>query len=369
MDVMRSVLMLLGIVLHASLIFSVSSTWAITDPEPSIIFNAIKESITSFRMPAFFIVSGFFCHLTLKKYGAEKFTRLRLQRILIPTLTVAITFNSIQYFLLKDYHQVEYSYFELFTLNYWLAGNWIGHLWFLINLLVYFGIATCFYVLLRHETIASFADKMVEKISNVSFYLIFLLLPLITYLTDFISYRVPDISALESVDILSLYELMHYSSFFLFGILLGASAKLIEEFTRVRLLPIITLVISACYLIFVEYQNHGIIGKSVARYADAMICWSLSCLCFAFFAKLFNRESSIFRYLSDASYSIYLFHHLLVILLGMLLIPLNIPTIIKFVIIIVSVSLFSLALHHFLVLRINLLRVLFNGKQVASPSS
>ena len=62
LDAMRSILMILGIVLHSANVFS-DSDWAIQNIDTSVYFSYLVEVIHLFRMPAFFIVSGFFCHI------------------------------------------------------------------------------------------------------------------------------------------------------------------------------------------------------------------------------------------------------------------------------------------------------------------
>ena len=51
--------MLLGIVLHAALAFT-PDVWVVQDKERHDLFGLLVEAIHGFRMPVFFLMSGFF---------------------------------------------------------------------------------------------------------------------------------------------------------------------------------------------------------------------------------------------------------------------------------------------------------------------
>ena len=51
-----------------------------------------QEYLHSFRMPLFFIVSGFFCHMMLLKYGPRRYYARRGFRIGVPLLIGMFTF-------------------------------------------------------------------------------------------------------------------------------------------------------------------------------------------------------------------------------------------------------------------------------------
>ena len=124
-------------------------------------------------MPAFFIVSGYFCLLTIKRYGPQKFFNVRIKRIVIPLVTTAITLNTIQ-ILILNYTGWKNIDFE----TYVLTGGWISHLWFLVNLIVYFSIA--FLCAKYFSQQFSKINKLITRIfQKTPFYLIIFGLPLI----------------------------------------------------------------------------------------------------------------------------------------------------------------------------------------------
>jgi len=96
LDAMRSVLMLLGIVLHAANPYLTGGDWLVADPARDGAFDAIDGVIHLFRMPAFFIVAGYFAMLLLRRRARLPFLRERLRRTLLPAATVLLTFNLVQ---------------------------------------------------------------------------------------------------------------------------------------------------------------------------------------------------------------------------------------------------------------------------------
>jgi fucose 4-O-acetylase-like acetyltransferase len=59
LDAVRAFAMLLGIALHAGLSFA-TIPWIVQDSRQNEWFNLFFEAIHGFRMPLFFLVSGFF---------------------------------------------------------------------------------------------------------------------------------------------------------------------------------------------------------------------------------------------------------------------------------------------------------------------
>ena len=85
LDAVRAFALLLGIVFHASLSFvPVFIGWAVMDISTgSSIMNFILVS-HSFRMELFFLIAGFFSHMTFHRRGGGPFIKSRIVRIAIP---------------------------------------------------------------------------------------------------------------------------------------------------------------------------------------------------------------------------------------------------------------------------------------------
>src|ERR1700736_1959135 len=88
LDAVRGFALLLGIVLHATVSFIPAPTriWIIQDSHPSMTLGVLFLVIHVFRMTTFFLIAGFFAHMSFHRRGAWGFIRDRLQRIAVPLL-------------------------------------------------------------------------------------------------------------------------------------------------------------------------------------------------------------------------------------------------------------------------------------------
>jgi hypothetical protein len=76
--------MLLGIVLHASLAYVPNIPWPVQDTQPAPWLGLLFLAIHGFRMPLFFLVSGFFTAMLWKKRGAAAMLAQRYKRVFVP---------------------------------------------------------------------------------------------------------------------------------------------------------------------------------------------------------------------------------------------------------------------------------------------
>ena len=90
LDALRAVAMLLGIVLHAALSFS-ASFWVVTDRQQNPGFGIVFSAIHGFRMPLFFVMSGFFSAMLLHRRGRWSLVKHRFFRVFLPLLLGMVT--------------------------------------------------------------------------------------------------------------------------------------------------------------------------------------------------------------------------------------------------------------------------------------
>jgi peptidoglycan/LPS O-acetylase OafA/YrhL len=84
LDAFRAVMMLLGIWLHAVVAYSKEGGWPFKDPITTPVFDWTLGLIHAFRMPAFYLIAGFFSALLVARRGVWAFARNRAVRILAP---------------------------------------------------------------------------------------------------------------------------------------------------------------------------------------------------------------------------------------------------------------------------------------------
>ena len=90
LDSLRAIAMLLGIVLHSSQSFA-SIPWTVKDVQQSDFYVVLLFAIHGFRMPLFFLLSGFFTAMLWRKRGLGGLFEQRAKRILLPLFIGCLT--------------------------------------------------------------------------------------------------------------------------------------------------------------------------------------------------------------------------------------------------------------------------------------
>ena len=91
LDALRAFAMLLGIGLHGALAYVTFPYWPAYDSHHAIGFDLFVEMVHGFRMPLFFLLSGFFTTMLWRRRGLASLIKHRLKRILLPFLLFVIT--------------------------------------------------------------------------------------------------------------------------------------------------------------------------------------------------------------------------------------------------------------------------------------
>jgi len=90
LDALRATAMLLGIVLHAGLAYVTFPFWPVRDTHTSAFFDVMNSALHGFRMPLFFVISGFFTAMLWRKRGLGALIKHRAKRILLPLVVLLI---------------------------------------------------------------------------------------------------------------------------------------------------------------------------------------------------------------------------------------------------------------------------------------
>ncbi len=90
LDALRAAAMSLGVLLHAAMSF-LPGVWLPADTQSSDLLGLFVLSVHGFRMPLFFLLSGYFTALLADRYGRCHVLSHRFRRILMPCLLGAAT--------------------------------------------------------------------------------------------------------------------------------------------------------------------------------------------------------------------------------------------------------------------------------------
>ena len=91
LDALRASAMMLGIVYHGALSLALGFPWFVQDPSANGAMYVFQSWVHGFRMPLFFIISGFFTAMLWKKRGAGALVSHRFRRVFLPCLVGAVT--------------------------------------------------------------------------------------------------------------------------------------------------------------------------------------------------------------------------------------------------------------------------------------
>lgn len=355
LDAMRSILMMLGVVLHSANPYRADTTWLVRDAHTTSVLTPLVDFIHFFRMPAFFAVAGYFATYTIVSRPVPAYLKERLTRLLLPFLAALVCLNIPQVWLLLDSPRTV-SGFAASLHATWVDGLLVGHLWFLLVLSIH-----CIVLAILADATRRIADsRRPDSLASATG------LPLLTaagavVLTGMTSldYLAPAWMHQPFLGLVDPMEVLTYSVFFAIGVLLYGRAELLTRFGQVQ--PVEWLVLGAIAMVLLLPHDGSLLWRAAEVFATWWLMVYAVRLCFGAFRKWASSESAAFRYLSDASYTVYLFHHLIVVLLSTLLLDLAWPALLKFAAVASVTAVVTLLIHEHVILRSPLLRLWFNG--------
>ena len=217
--------MALGVVLHSANLYVPGDPAAYLTESSHVIFKYLVEAVHLFRMPAFFLISGFFCMMSLKKYGTQQFISSRAKRILIPLAATVFSLNVVELWF-RSAMGASLPGAPVWTgtsslVEMLLASNWLLHLWFLVVLFIYFVVAAgaywAWHKLLgqRRVAVKDFGDR-----ARVNVFLLAPLLAGLAYGPHVVGALLPGVIFTPFIAGVSLFMVLEYLPFFAVGAVL-----------------------------------------------------------------------------------------------------------------------------------------------------
>lgn len=345
MDFCRAVFMCLGLFFHCGLIYGEGSNWRVRSDDVSLLLMQISDFIKSFRMEAFYLVSGLFFLLVYRK-GREGFLQDRVLRAAVPMLTVGISLNLVM-------NVFSYNVRYEWGWGYIISGAWMGHLWFLGNLLVYFLLS---YPLCRHIDAS-------RQVINRNYAVTLAALLVLAVFGKFFA----NLTFSGTILFISFDHLYYYYPFFLMGMVSYSALSQFYALISVRKLPIYLLLYGVAW-----YLSDALleISWSLAVAVELVSHFAAVLIAFSVLEYVGSRGSRTVRFISDSSYSVYLLHQpLLVVFYVLIFKDLDVGVYFEYAMLIVMVIAASLAFHHYVVKRTPLAKLLFNGVPVRAASA
>lgn len=310
-DVARAVLMLLGLPYHVAMLFH-PGDWIVPVLHPSTALGWLAAFIHLFRMPAFFVVAGYFAAMLLERRDPMVWLQARAARLGLPLLVSLLTLVPLLNYFGEiaaygpNHAVIEWTYQAMSS-----GGYWVRHLWFLIVLLYLNGAAAGLALLFprlrqwrlgrdaiaaRHLPLLLLGTALLVGLWQGAVIEGFWSAGLATNLIQ---------------QILRVDDLITAAPYFAMGFVLQRSPRLLEAFGRPS--PVIIVMGLAAIAFGLAYEEHG--WAPLGRFAGAVAAVFCTQMLIAAARSLFDRPIPIVDRLVSGSFVIYLFH--LPILIGL----------------------------------------------------
>ena len=358
-------MMLLGLVLHSAasyVVFPLGPAWPYKDPNTSTLFDIMVFVIHLFRMPVFFVAAGFFAALLMERDGPRAFFLNRVKRVLIPlALFWPVLISAIGIAFLYAARRAGTT-LDL-PPDAFERRPGLGHLWFLWDLMIFY-IVVVAAAPLASRIPSRWRDRIESTFASIATTLGgALVLAIVTTIT-LLPMEGP---ALETSDALlpPIRILVAYGVFFAFGWLLYWRRDLLVPFgARWKTTMAIGSLGAVAYLVLTVGQviTDRVVFHVVGCALAGLTIWMLIFGIVGWFVSRLDRPRPLGRYLSDASYWMYLVHLPFTVAVPGLLAPLGMPAALKFAITLAVTTAVTLVTYHYLV-RSTAIGVLLNGRR------
>jgi fucose 4-O-acetylase-like acetyltransferase len=367
LDALRAAMMLLGLVLHSAASYThtpLQLAWPYNDAQTSIAFDLLLFFIHLFRMPTFFVVAGFFAALLYDRDGGSGFARNRARRVLLPLVL---------FWPLMPLSGLGF----IFAIRQagghmpWIDPNAqpllhqpvLGHLWFLYDLLLFYGAAMAVLPLAARlpegwrQRVGAAIGSMPAKPWGI------IVLSAVTTMT-LIPMEVPGIEAFAGL-LPPLRVIAAYGVFFAVGWALHGQRQAIASLGGRWKIPLGAGLLTATAYLFVIVRR-PIADPKLWHLASvglaSLSIWLLIVGIVGVFVRYVAKPRPLVRYFSDASYWMYLVHIAPTIWLPGLLARSGAPAFVKFTTVLATTIFLSAVTYHYLV-RSTLVGQLLSGRR------
>jgi ABC-type multidrug transport system ATPase subunit/peptidoglycan/LPS O-acetylase OafA/YrhL len=322
LDAVRSFALLLGVAFHAALSFIPGlppGLWAMTDNSPSAFLGDASFVAHSFRMTLFFFIAGYFARLLHQRVGTKGFWANRGKRIAVP-LVVAwlLLFPAIGFVWYLGLQKVFNGAPPAMPEMPRQPGAFpLTHLWFLYQLLwLYAGALLARSVIVRldkGQALRRLVDHATTAALRWPAGALLLGLPLASVLLStptwfpWAGIPTPDQSLIPQLP-----ATVGYGTAFLFGWLVHRAPDALAALRGRWLLHSVLAIASSAVCLYVM-KTQPPFGmpeqpKLIFTLAFVASAWAWSFACTGLALRFLSRPNAAVRYVSDASYWIYLVH-------------------------------------------------------------
>ena len=352
--------MLLGIPFHVFMSYRAGQQWIVTSGEGAGLYFYLAEFIHLFRMPAFFMVAGYFAALLLARREPGAWLKGRATRLAIPFVTCLLLLNPLMNLACEISVYPRAQAWSSFLHNSATSGGyWVRHLWFIIVLL-YCCAGTALAMKaapsLRQAMLSARIDRWAARYAVPVLLLVAVLLGL-WQAGAVEAFYMAGLATNGPQQIMRLDELIQFAPWFLLGLMLARAPRLRERLYRLSI-PMVAIAVLASVASLIGV---GHLGPMQGRFLATIAALFLTQCAIAACHELADRPHPLVEKLVDASFTIYLFHMPIIIGLVVLGKSFLMPLALK----VALVTLLSFALSYgawAVISRSRLLLFLFDGR-------
>jgi len=368
LDQLRAIMMILGLVLHSAVSFTIiplGRAWPYQDASRHVLFDVIETFIHEFRMPLFFLMAGFFTAFLYYRRGPWGLVRNRFLRVGVPfvlflAVLLPLTQSGFTYTMsggARGGSDAALAY--LGNPSGWYERLRTIHLWFLYYLILFYAVIALAMPVLRRLTRA-WSGSVVPRLGRLIHHPVGPFVGAATTFLTLLPMRGAGLDT-ETEFLVQPKILAAYGVFMVFGWVLYLNRREVDGFAR-RAWPFMFAgaAFSAAhigYSLFVAPQ-YVLAGKALA----ALAMWTLIYGFMGLFVRYYDRPKPLGRYLSDASYWLYLVHLPLTIWLPGLMSGWDVSAFVKSAVTLAVTAFACLFTYHYLV-RSTAIGALLNGKR------
>ncbi|TDH35671.1 hypothetical protein E2A64_10035 [Pseudohoeflea suaedae] len=358
-DFARATYLLLGIPFHAAVVYSTHHDWSVASPERSPTLTFVADMIHTFRMPGFFLIAGYFSMMMLARKGPGPWFATRLTRLGVPLISATLLILPFQ-ILVQSWAKTVgqgggYPNFygaALSSLSHF-DEPWISHLWFLYSLIAFSAGLAIVVALLKLDRF----ERWVRAITVLALRRWWVAFAVIALAVTIWAYMLPTVYALGGSRTGALLGYIQYFPFYLVGVGAFVNAQLRESHAKGDGL---SLAIGFALAVLSMNLSQKPSVHAFAMMAGLVAAWFITGYIQAFAQKHFDHPRGVVRKVADASFSIYLFHHPIILVLAAIFAGLNLPPILEFLIMVPVTGMLSYGIHVIIVSN-RLTAFLFNG--------
>ncbi len=365
LDSLKSFIILLVVVLHASAIYMKNAPewWYVVDPQNSLFFTLLSILISVPIMAVMFFVAGYFSLKSLQKTGIQHYIKNKLIRIGIPWVIGAIVLAPITGYFIHFSRDLPMGFFHFVLYDHWVNSYQQSVYWFLGVLLLFFLIlALAFNFSARLQSV-----RPKTSIPTWKTYLGFVVLCIASMLL--VNQFVPMNSWYTGLYVVMFQpvKLPLYVSYFCLGIFayLNNWYPIRNENLTLRYRFLFWVVAAMLYLlqrikVLPAISDAEFIGQLSQIVLFNLYCFSSLIFGVALFQKKVNENNVFWRAMNRTSYGIYFIHIIILCPLAYMFLSFDMPLSVKASLVVFLTVLVSWAVSHWGLNRAPLLKRSFS---------